>query len=187
NGATSSVSATPGPRSNIAVLTVNLAAPAVAKSFAPATVGINVDSVLTITLTNPNASVVTGVNFTDTYPGALVNSATPALASTCGGAATGAAGANTLALVGGTIPASGSCAVSVNVSAPATGAYANSTGAVTASNAASGASASATLTVLAPLTVAKSFTPATVAPNAASVMTVTLTNPNTVAVTSAAF
>ena len=40
NGATSSVSATPGPRSNIAVLTVNLAAPTVAKSFAPATVGM---------------------------------------------------------------------------------------------------------------------------------------------------
>jgi uncharacterized repeat protein (TIGR01451 family) len=188
NGATSTqTGATPGPRSNIAALTVNLQAPTVAKSFATSPIGINTDVAMTITLTNPNTSAITGVNFTDTYPAGLVNSGAPNLTSTCSGSATAAASTTSLALVGGTIPASGSCTLTVNVQSAAAGTYVNNTGAVTASNANTGASASASLTVLAPLTVVKSFGVGTVGPNVSTVMTISLTNPNAIAVTGVAF
>ncbi|HET7401199.1 MAG TPA: hypothetical protein VFJ62_05440, partial [Usitatibacter sp.] len=188
SGATSAeTGATPGPKSNIALLTVNLPAPTVAKSFAASPVGINTDVAMTITLTNANATPVTGVSFTDTYPPGLVNSGTPNLASDCGGAATAAAGSASLTLSGGTIPASGSCTVTVNVQAPAAGTYTNQTGVVAAANANNGASASATLIVLAPLAIAKSFSTATAGPGVPVVATITLTNPNALPVTGVAF
>jgi len=55
---------------------------AVAKSFAPAAIGTGDASVLTITLTNPNATAVTGAAFTDTYPAGLVNTASASGATT---------------------------------------------------------------------------------------------------------
>ncbi|HWH42909.1 MAG TPA: hypothetical protein VNU21_23880, partial [Usitatibacter sp.] len=188
SGATSTeTGATPGPKSNIAVLTVNLPAMTVAKSFAASPVGINTDVAMTITLTNANATPITGVSFTDTYPAGLVNSGTPNLASDCSGASTAAAGSGSLTLAGGTIPASGSCTIAVNVQSPAAGTYINQTGAVTAANANNGTSASATLTVLAPLTIVKSFATANAGPGVPVVATVTLTNPNALAVTGVAF
>ena len=130
--------------------TPRLAAPTVAKSFGPATIGANGTSTLTITITNPNASAINGLAFTDTYPSAnLKNAAMPALANTCGGAATGTAGASALSLTGGTVPASGNCSVSVSVTSATAGSYLNSSGAVTSTNANSGTAASATLTVTA--------------------------------------
>ncbi len=162
--------------------------PTVAKAFAPATIGLNGTSTLTVTLTNPNATTaITGVDFTDTYPAGLANTATPGAGGTCGGTVTAAASGNSLGLAGGTVPAGGSCTVSVSVTGTTTGAKLNSTGAVTTANAGSGVAASATLTVLDLLTVAKSFTPATVGVGQASVLTITLTNPNATPVTGAAF
>jgi hypothetical protein len=99
--------------------------PTIAKSFAPATVGQNMDSVLTLTLTNPYTQPMRGAAITDTYPAGLVNGPVPGAATTCGGVVTAAAGGNTVALTGGTIPASGSCTVTVNVRSAAVGAYNN--------------------------------------------------------------
>src|SRR5437868_1908374 len=94
-------------------------------SFAPNPVGAGVASVLTSTLTNPNASAVTGAAFTDNYPAGLTNTATASGATTCGaGSVTAANNGASVALANGTIPASGSCTVTVNVSAAA-GSYAN--------------------------------------------------------------
>ena len=111
--------------------------PTLAKSFSPNPVGIGVTSVLTITLTNPNASAITGAAFTDTYPAGLVNTAAAGGATTCGGVVTAANNAGSVALSGGTIPASGSCTVTVNVTAAAAGSYANTIaiGALTTTNA----------------------------------------------------
>src|SRR5207249_116765 len=67
------------------------------------------------------------------------------------------------------------------------GSYANSTGNVTTTNAGTVAGASATLTVLAHPAIAKAFSPAAIAPNVASTLTITLTNPNAAAITGAAF
>jgi len=73
-----------------ATLTVRLH-PTLAKAFAPSLVAPNAASVLTITLTNPNATAVTGAAFTDSYPAGLVNTASASGATTCGAGAVTAA------------------------------------------------------------------------------------------------
>src|SRR5262249_57543835 len=65
--------------------------PSIAKSFSPATVAINADSVLTLNLTNPNVIAI-DENFTDDLSSAgLVVSPTPGVTNTCGGSLTLAA------------------------------------------------------------------------------------------------
>src|SRR5439155_1239553 len=142
----------------------------VAKAFAPSSIGTGDTSVLTITLTNPNATAVTGAAFTDTYPANLVNTASASGATTCGGAPTVTAANNgtSVALTGGTIPASGSCTVTVNTTSATPGTYNNSiaAGALTTTNAgANAAGASASLTVNNAPSVAKSFAPSSIGTN----------------------
>ena len=190
SGAVTSVSHGAG-NTAAAALTV-MAPPTVAKTFSPSTVAIGTPSVLTLTLTNPNAFAITAAAFSDAYPAGLINTTTPAGSTTCtGGTVTAASAGTSLVLGGGTIPAGGSCSVTANVQANAAGSYANSfpIGALTSSNApANTAAANATLTVLAPPTVAKSFAPATIGTGGNSVLTIALTNPNAAAaITGAAF
>jgi hypothetical protein len=98
----------------------------VAKSFTPASIGTNGTSVLTITLTNPNASAVTGADFTDSYPVNLVNTGW----ERCDQCATARrAGTRRLA------PAQRVGTVTVNVTDATAGSYLNSTGGVTTTNA----------------------------------------------------
>lgn len=151
--------------------------PTVAKSFSPAMIAANGTSTLTITLTNPNTVSITGATFSDVYPANLVNAGTPAVSNSCGGTVTASAGGGALDLSGGTIPASGSCTVSVTVTSALAGAYNNSTGAVTSTNAAAGTSASATLTVTAisALNSTVVASPATVLANGLSASTITVT------------
>jgi len=121
-------------------------APSAGKSFAPSTITEGAASLLTVALTNPTAFAVTGVSFTDTYPSGMVNTAAAGGASSCGGTVTAANGGSSLALSGGTIPANGSCTVTVNVTSATAGSYSNSTGTVTHDSGTIPA-ASATLTV----------------------------------------
>lgn len=130
-----------------ATLTVTAIPPTVAKSFSPSTIPLNGVSVLTVTLTNANAVPITGAAFTDTYPANVRNTATPGLTNSCGGTATAAANGTSLALSGGTVPAGGSCSLTVQVTASATGSHVNSTGPVTTTNAGTGTASSAALTV----------------------------------------
>lgn len=179
-----------GTSTGIVVLTTG-ERPEVAKSFSATVVGTLVSSTLTITLSNANATAITGVAFTDTYPGGLVNAAAPGAATTCGGTVTAAGGGGSVALSGGTIPASGSCTVTVSVTSAAAGSYPNSipAGGVTSANAGSNASASATvtLTVLDRPAVSKAFSPNPIVTGAASVLTITLSNANAIAITGVAF
>jgi len=167
---------------------VVMSAPTAAQAFVPNQIGINGSSTLTVTLTNPTGAPMTGVAFTDNYPANLVNGATADAATTCaGGTVTAADGGTSLAFSGGTIPANSSCTVTVNVSSDTAGTYNNSTGTITTANAGNGSAAVASLAVLEPLGVTKTFTPATILPNGSSVLRVTLSNPNTTAVTGGAF
>lgn len=100
--------------------------PTITKSFNPTAVITNSNSVLTLTLTNTYGQGQRGAAVTDTYPAGVVNAPVPAGATTCGGAVTAVAGANTVSLSGGTIPAGGSCTVTVNVRSAAVGVYNNS-------------------------------------------------------------
>jgi len=91
-------------------------------------------------------------------------------------------GASTVTLTGGTIPAGGSCTVTVPVTAPVAGSYFNAlaAGTLQTSNGNNAAPAVATLTVLPviPPTLSKSFSPATILAGGSSTLTITLNNPN---------
>ena len=181
--------------SSSATLTVIVpVAPTIAKSFAPNPVENTVPTVLTITLTNPNAVPINAVAFNDPYPTGILNTATPAAAFTpasvsagCTGTITGgAADGNSVGLTAGFMPANATCAIRVNVVAalpnPNPG-YVNTTTAVTTTNngiTATGLTASSTLVVLSPSPpfIAKEFLPATVGTNEVSRLTFTITNPN---------
>jgi len=153
---------TVGAASNVATLTV-LIPPTLAKSFAPATIPAGQTSAMMITLSNPNASTaISGAAITDTYPIAVRNSASPSGVTNCtGGTVTAAANGGSAALTGGTIPAGGSCTVTVNITSNTAGTHTNiiAAGGLTTSNAGpNNAAASANLVVNAvPLTAVKSL------------------------------
>ena len=124
---------------------------AVSESFAPATITAGGTSTLSITLTNSNAVALSGVAFTNTYPASLVNAATPGQAISgagCTGTLTAAAGGGSLALTGGTIPASATCNYVVTVTSNTPGVYNDASGGVTTPIALNSTAVTATLTVL---------------------------------------
>ncbi len=167
-----------------------IVAPAtVAKSFSPASIAANGTSLMTITLTNPSASPSTSVAISDTYPAGLVNANPTNATTTCGGTLTSAAGGNSMSLTGGTIPAGGSCTLTVNVTSASAGSYVNTTGIVSGSQGSSASGGTATLTVasMTAPTVTKTFAPTIVGVSSPSLLRVTLTNPNGTAVTGVAF
>jgi hypothetical protein len=125
-------------------------APGVSKDFEPDAVPVGTETRLTIALTNPNAAPITGVAFNDNYPAGLQNAAVPNVTNSCGGTVTALPGGSSLSLSGGTIPANGTCSVSVSVVPAAPGTFVNDipAGAVTSANAPpSDAAATATVTV----------------------------------------
>ena len=172
---------------NTASATLSVGRPGITKSFAPSPILAGGTSVLTITLTNGTSVAMTSAAFTDTYPLTITNTSSPSAATTCGGAATAAANGPNVALSGGTIPANGSCTVTVNVTATLTSVNTIAVGALSTSAGTSATAASATLVVTPPLTVTKSFSPSSIAVNGTSLLTITLTNPNSFAVTGAGF
>jgi uncharacterized repeat protein (TIGR01451 family) len=123
-------------------------APAISKSFGTATLPVNGTTALTFTVTNPNPTVaLTGVSFTDTFPSGLVVADLPAASNGCGGAFSASAGASGVSLNGGTVPAGGSCTISVNVTPKTPGLKSNTTGSISSTNGGIGApSNTATIT-----------------------------------------
>lgn len=119
----------------------------VTKSFSPAVIPVGGTSTLTIAITNvPNPNKANKISFTDTYPVNLVNAATPAASSDCGGTVTAAPGGTSLSFSDGSISGGNVCTVTVVVTSIVAGSYLNSTGTVTTVNAGNG-TAAATLTV----------------------------------------
>ncbi|WP_292998274.1 SdrD B-like domain-containing protein [Nevskia sp.] len=158
----------PGNPSNTVNLLV-LAPPQIAKAFSPAAITAGGTSRLTLTLTNPNATVLTISNpgLIDTFPivpGAMTVATVPNLATTCVGAtvndsANGALNGGDVGIRvnGGSIPANGACTVSIDVTATVTGSYVNTTGLLNTDNAGSSvAGGTDTLTVNAPVGVSLS-------------------------------
>ena len=125
-----------------------------AKAFSPSTIAMGGVSTLTVTLSNTTATVATlTAPLVDTLPSGVVVAPVPNGATSCGGGTTvvAAAGANTVNLPSGrTIPANGSCTVTVNVTAPLVGSYVNTLpiNALQTSNGSNPAPAVATLLVL---------------------------------------
>ena len=144
-------------------------------------------AVMTIRLDNPNAAVLTSAALTDTLPTGLVVGTTPNASTTCaGGSVTAAASGTSVRLTGATIPAAGFCTVTVNVLSNISASYTNSiaAGAVTTFEGVSNTEpTSARIVISTPPTVSKQFSPAVIAPNGISTLTIVLGNSNTGAVT----
>lgn len=98
--------------------------------FGPAATIAGGVSTKTITLSNAGADAATITSFTDNLPNGLVIASVPNAGNTCGGALSAPAGASTVTMTGGAIPAAaggvpGACAITVNVTAATPGNYAN--------------------------------------------------------------
>jgi serine protease len=132
-----------------ATLTVTApVAPTITETFAPTSVSTGTKSTLTLSLSNSNTYPLTQVALAETLPSGLTLAASPAAANTCNGSVV----AGSTALTGGTIPASGSCTVTLSVSSGPPGTYTNSiaAGALTSAQGATNtAAANGTLTVTA--------------------------------------
>ncbi len=155
--------------------------PALAKSFTPATIAAGGVSMLTITLSNPEASAATlTAPLIDTLTGGMVVAAIPAAATTCPGtgSVTAAAGTTVVSLPATrSIPATGSCTITVSVTA-SPGIHLNTlpAGALQTSNGGNTAAASATLAVNSTVTLAKAYGPAMITAGGVSTLTITLGN-----------
>ncbi|RJP49579.1 MAG: isopeptide-forming domain-containing fimbrial protein, partial [Anaerolineaceae bacterium] len=124
----------------------------ISKNFNPDPTNAGGTSVLTFTLTNPNGAAVSDVSFSDALPGTpgVMKVANPPNASTSGCGTplfSPAADDTTLNFSNGTIPANGTCTVSVNVTVPAAGTYDNTSGNVFVGSVDTGDNASDSLTV----------------------------------------
>jgi len=137
-------------------LTVTIAAPTVAETFSPPSVGQNVPSTLTITLGNTNPFDLTQSTLTEALPPGLVmaTSANASAGTTCSGAGSAlTTTAGSVVLSGANIPANGSCVVTVPLQGATSGTYTNTLAAKALSTAPAGSSttaASAALTVTPP-------------------------------------
>jgi uncharacterized repeat protein (TIGR01451 family) len=142
---------------------------------------------LTITLSNPNAANLTAAAFNDALPSGLVVATTPNAGTTCsGGTVTATASGTSVGLTGATIPANGSCSVTVDVLSNISGTYTDSI-AASAVSTYEGVSntepTSAQVTVSTPPTVSKQFAPTVIPPNGSSTLTIVLGNDNSSAAT----
>jgi hypothetical protein len=167
----------------LTVTPVAAVAPTLNKSFTPASIMAGGTTSLVLSLSNQN-SVEADLTapLIDTLPSGVTVSGAPS--TTCGGSVTAPSGGSTVTLTGGSIPANGSCTVTVDVTAPGSGSFFNSmaAGALQTSNGNNTAPAVATLVVTpipaVPPTLSKSFSPISVTAGGSSTLTISLSNPN---------
>jgi len=129
------------------------ASPVITKSFTPALVALNGNSIGTITVTNPNAALpLTNVQFSDVMPAGI--DLITQTGGTCSTLATGGGifsinpGTDTFSSTSNVLAGGQSCTITISVRGTILGAHINTTSQVTSSEAAPGAAASGTLTVV---------------------------------------
>lgn len=173
----------------------------VTKSFNPAVIAPGGRSRMRLTFINPVAISLAGLSVVDDFPasGISVAASNPNALTTCTGAAfTAPPGATSVGMTGGSLPAavagvSSTCFAEVDVTATAVGPHTNTILAHDVDGTIGGGSvdnpvpASAILNVRTPVVIAKSFNPTSVQPSVPSTVTITLTNPNAIALTGASF
>ena len=125
--------------------------PVLTESFNVDPVIVGNPTILTLTLTNPNASTtVTGILYTDYLPSGIGYTYPNFPSSTCGGTQGGNSGTTngSITLSNVSLPAGSSCQITVKLSATGAGTYTNTTSTVTSTNAGTGAAASVVLTAV---------------------------------------
>lgn len=144
-----------------------MSAASAAEGFSPPSIQVGETSQMTVTLSNPNAFKISGVQFNDYYPPGIQNGPgqTPGdviVSNTCLGTVAASPDDDFVGLSNGTIPALGFCAVTIKVKGQTPGQWINSTGPILAADALTGNAALSGLTVessssIAAPTVTKSF------------------------------
>nr|WP_198983133.1 SdrD B-like domain-containing protein [Herbaspirillum sp. ASV7] len=168
----------------------------VTKSFTPQVVTPGSISRLRLTLLNAVALPLTNLAAVDNLPAGVTVAANPNASTTCAGAIVSTTSGQ-VQVTGGSLPAasggvSQSCIAEVDVLVAAAGSYVNviGTGQVTGTigngSASNPVAASATVQARDPAVIAKSFSPTQVSPGTPSTATITISNPNAIALTAAA-
>ncbi len=121
--------------------------PTITKAFGAPSVNINGTTTLSINITNPNATALTGVAVSDTLPAGLLIGVPVGGTSNCGGVMTATGATSTITLTGGALAANGTCTITVNVTGVAQGTQVNTTGTVSSIEGGVGLTATATLVV----------------------------------------
>jgi len=180
-GAISSTEGGTGTASNTATLKV-IAPPTISKAFGATNITLNGTTTLVFTITNPasNTSAENGIAFSDTLTNGLQVASTPGVTNSCGGTVTAAANSTSISLTGGSIATPGAtCTIVVNVTGTQSGTVTNTTGAVSSTNGGTGVTSNtAMLIVASPATVTKTFAAAKIPLNGTTLLTITITNPN---------
>lgn len=148
----------------------------VEKRFGTNPVAANTNSLMTITLINTAPTAITGVNFTDNFPAGMVRSGN---ASTDCPSGSASRTDTSVSLASATVPAGGSCTVTINVRAATAGSYTNTipVGGVTTANAGSNTLAAEAILSVAQPSVVKSFSPEVILSGQNSTLTITLSSP----------
>ncbi|MFG1799888.1 hypothetical protein ACGFI4_06905, partial [Micromonospora carbonacea] len=138
----------PGATASASITVGAVAAPTIAKAFGDDIIPLNGTTSLRFTLRNPNPAMsLTGVGFVDNLPSGLVVATPNAAQTNCASATvTATSGGSSISLAGATLPANGSCTVSVNVTGKTAGKKVNTT-AATSIESGPGSPASASITV----------------------------------------
>lgn len=165
--------------------------PALSMAFGGPTIPLNAATNLTFTVANPttNSATLSGIGFIDNLPVQIAVAAPSGLVGSCGGGTiTAAAGSSSVNLAGASLAPGASCTFSVNIRGQNVGPAYNSA-IPSAANGGSGTAATANATVVAPPSIAESFGAQSLALNASTSLTFTITNPvsNTVPVAGVAF
>lgn len=178
---TNAISATEsgtGTTSNTASVNV-INAPSFSKAFSAAAIQVDGTATLTFNITNNSSLFALNPSFTDTLPSGLVVATPPNVTGSCGGGTiTATGGAGTVSLSGATLAAGASCSFSVQVTGTTAGVKSNSVQ-LSSMELGTGPTATASITVIAPPTITKAFSPASIALGGTSSVILTITNPNT--------
>ncbi|AKS43237.1 beta strand repeat-containing protein [Wenzhouxiangella marina] len=172
-----------------ATLTVIGDVPVFHKAFgAPMTpVGAPVNLIFTLD-NSANAAPASNATFTDPMPAGLVVANPANVSNTCGGIFDAGPGNGTVTLSGGSVPASGSCTISVSVVSNLPGDITNLTGDLTSSLGNSGPASASLMILGTPPQFTIGFNPTTIAPSEPSTVTFTIDNGSTpIAATGLAF
>jgi len=159
---------------------------ALVKDFNPLTVFGGSASTMSIQLINPGNVALTGIAFTDTMPtGMILANPVNFNVGTCGGTLS-ALGADAFSFSGGSLPALGTCTLTLSATMTVNGNLTNTipAGAVTTSNNVTNADpTAASLTNLPGASVSKFFSPNPVAAGSYSTLTITIQNTGNIALT----
>ena len=159
--------------------------PTVGKSFSPATINSGGTSTLTITMSNANTTpAAQSGSLVDTLPTGMTIANTSTTNSCASGTVGVSSGGMTVTLSGFTIPASGTCTVTVEVTATIGGLNCVAAGALVANTGSNLLAACVNLAVIPPAVpplLGKSFNPvtSTTTTTGTSILTINLINPGT--------